>query len=402
MKKLKIIFLTLFIITIFSMVTACTDKKAVDNMPVIAENEQLGNNQEDSSLEKNLPISKNKLQGVQQEQDKEENREDKKINVKAIGDVMLARGVAYHTKGDYTLPFKETATFLKDADITFANLECTLSTKGEKLVNKGIWLRAEPKAVEGLKYIDADIVNIANNHILDYNDPAMFETMEMLEKHDIKHIGTGKNIDEARKPAIMEVRNVEVGFLAYTDLYQYGFGIPGTNKLRYFEAKENIAGVAPLKYELIREDIQKLRDQVDLVAVSLHWGVEDSHHVPPEQRELAHKMIEDGADMILGHHPHVLQGIEIYKGKPIIYSMGNFIFDQNHKANNESMIVDMDFQNGKVSRLEVIPLQIVGKKQTVFAKRQEAAHIMGYLRELSQQLDAEVEIKENKLVFDVR
>jgi poly-gamma-glutamate synthesis protein (capsule biosynthesis protein) len=298
------------------------------------------------------------------------------------------------------LPFRETAEFLKDADITFANLECTLSTKGEKLINKGIWLRAEPKAVEGLKYADIDIVNIANNHILDYNDPAMLETIEVLEQNNIRHIGAGKNIDDARKPSIIEVQGVRVGFLAYSDMYQYGFGIPGKKELRYFEAKSDKGGIAPLKYEYIKQDIQKLRNQVDLLAVSLHWGVEDSHHVPHEQRELAHKIMDDGVDIILGHHPHELQGIEIYKGKPIVYSMGNFIFDQNHKDNNESMIVDVDFVNGEVVRLEVIPLQIVAKKQTVFAKGQDAEHIMEYLKDLSQQLNTKAEIQGNKLRFN--
>ncbi|NLY43088.1 MAG: CapA family protein [Clostridiaceae bacterium] len=324
------------------------------------------------------------------------------INIKAIGDVMLARGVAFYAQGDYTVPFKETADLLRNSDITFANLECSLSDRGEKLTHKGVWLRAEPKAVEGIRYAGIDVVNIGNNHILDYNEPALLDTIEILEKNYIKHIGAGVNLSDARKPAIVEVKNRTVGFLGYSDLYQYGFGIPGTNKLRFFEAKEDVSGIAPLKYEMIKEDIHALRGKVDILAVSLHWGVEDSHYITQEQREMAHNIIDDGADMILGHHPHVLQGIEIYKGKPIIYSMGNFVFDQNKKPNNESMLVDMEFEGDKLSRLEVIPLQIIGQKQTIRAKDEDAAHILGYLQKLCDELDTKARItEEGTLVFEL-
>ncbi len=153
---------------------------------------------------------------------------------------------------------------------------------------------------------------------------------------------------------------------------------------------------------MIKEDIHALRGKVDILAVSLHWGVEDSHYITQEQREMAHNIIDDGADMILGHHPHVLQGIEIYKGKPIIYSMGNFVFDQNKKPNNESMLVDMEFEGDKLSRLEVIPLQIIGQKQTIRAKDEDAAHILGYLQKLCDELDTKARItEEGTLVFEL-
>ncbi len=321
------------------------------------------------------------------------------VNIKAIGDVMLGRGVGGRLNGDYIYPFQKVRDTLQDADITFANLESTLSTRGEKLIGKGYWLRADPKAIKGIKYAGIDILNIANNHILDFTDIAMMDTIGILDSNDIKHIGAGINLSDAQKPTIFEVEGVKIGFLGYSDFYQYGFGIPGQKGYRYFEAKEDIAGVAPLKYELIEEDIKQLKEEVDLVIISLHWGIEESHHVPEAQRELAYKIIDAGADMILGHHPHQLQGIEIYNGKAIVYSMGNFIFDQNDKENNETMIVDVDFTDGKISRLEVFPLKIIGKTQTVFAEGEDASHILGYLQKFSKQLDTIPTIEDDRLIF---
>ncbi|WHH56886.1 CapA family protein [Petroclostridium sp. X23] len=402
MQKNKIIKLLLLVLCIV-LLPACGIRETQKVEPVFTEVEKPAEKQDMPSFQSN----NSKIE--------EKKEPDKIINIKAIGDIMLGRGVAYHTKGDYTLPFKETAEFLKSADITFSNVEFVLSERGQKLEGK-INLRGEPKSVEGLKFAGIDIVSIANNHMMDYNELGLLDTMETLSRNNIKYAGAGKNLMDARTPAIIEVKGVKVGFLAYSDFAHYGFwDSPKKNRMRFFEAKDDVSGVAPLKhqddkngnavkYEIdpIVEDIQKLKEQVDLVAVSFHWGVENSHNVPSLQRELAHSIIDAGADMILGHHPHVLQGIEIYKGKPVIYSMGNFIFDQNEKANNESMMVDMDFTNGKLSRLEMLPLQIIAKKQTVFAKDEDAARIMGYVKKLSQQqMDTNAVEKENKLIFDI-
>ena len=327
--------------------------------------------------------------------------ESKKVNIRAVGDIMLGRGVGGRIQGDYIYPFKKVGDFLKDADITFANLEMSISNRGQKLIGKGVWLQADPKSVEGLKYIGLDVANIANNHILDFNDIAMFDTIDILDENNILHIGAGARLKEARQPAVVTIEGVRVGFLGYTDLYQYGYGVPGQEALRYLEAKEDAAGVAPLKYDLIKEDVEALREDVDILVVSLHWGTEESFVVSPEQRTLAHKILDDGADLILGHHPHQLQGIEIYNQKPIVYSMGNFIFDQNDKENNETVIVDVDFTDGKLSRFEVVPCKIVGKKQTVFAGEEDGTHILGYLKAFSEELDTALVIEDGKLIYKV-
>ena len=372
------------------MVVGClAETKTRTNEETNANTQKISQKQEDATLSLDESMLKVQVEKV----------EVPTINIKAVGDVMLGRGVGGRLNEDYISPFKEVAPFLNSADITFANLECSISDRGQALIGKGVWLRAQPKAIEGLLYAGFNIINIANNHILDYNEIAMFDTIDILDEHGIKHMGAGKNLEVARKPAILGVEGVTVGFVGYTDLYQYGYGVPGQRALKFVEAKENEAGVAPLKLDMIKEDVKSLRDKVDIVIVSLHWGIEDSQQVPQTQREFAYEVIDAGADMILGHHPHRLQGIEFYDGKPIVYSMGNFLFDQNDKENNESMIVDIDFTDGKVSRFEIIPCLIANKTQTVYATGEDAAHIVGYMQRFSQKLDTPSIIEGEKLIF---
>ena len=167
-----------------------------------------------------------------------------------------------------------------------------------------------------------------------------------------------------------------------------------------FAAGPEKSGVVPRKYELIREDILKAREQVDLLAVSLHWGIEDSFKITPEQVEFARKLIDDGADVILGHHPHQFQGMEVYKGKPIFYSLGNFLFDQNDPENMESFIVDMKFKGRVLTELSAIPVRILNKTYVEIQTGEKAANILKRQLELCRSLGAEPAAENDILVFD--
>jgi poly-gamma-glutamate synthesis protein (capsule biosynthesis protein) len=184
--------------------------------------------------------------------------------------------------------------------------------------------------------------------------------------------------------------------LAYTDMAELTFA--GKPYLSFAAGPEK-SGVVPRKYETIREDILKYRDQVDLLAVSLHWGVEDSFKVSVEQVEFAHKLIDDGADMILGHHPHRVQGIEIYNGKPIFYSLGNFLFDQNDKENMESFIIDMKYKGTELIECVAIPVRIAGKTTVEILTGQDAVSILRRQTELSGKLGTEPQTVDGKLVY---
>lgn len=318
----------------------------------------------------------------------------------AVGDIMLGRSVGKRLeKSDsgYSTAFSDVSGLLGQGDIVFANLEAPMTDSIHSLSrDKKIILKSSPKSSEALKKAGFNLVSLANNHMLDYYSEGMFDTMALLEKGGILHSGAGKNLEEARKPAIIEKNGIRLGLLSYTDMVQYIYA--GNPSLKY-AADTDKAGVTPRIYEYIREDIAGIRAQVDLVAISLHWGVEESFTVTPEQVEFAHKLLDEGADIILGHHPHQFQGIEIYKGKPILYSLGNFIFDQNDPENMETFIVGMEYEGTELKSLEATPVRIIDKCRAVVQTEAEAAKMMEREISLCSKMDTVCSIQNNKLVF---
>lgn len=318
----------------------------------------------------------------------------------AVGDIMIGRGVSMRLKkmdGVYDNAFAKVSSYMNMGDVVFANLESPFTDSTHGLdKNRKIVLKAEPEAVSALKDAGINLISLSNNHIMDYYEKGLFDTMDLLDQNDIKYAGGGRNIEEARKPAIIEKNGLKIGMLAYTDMAELTFA--GKPYLSFAAGPEK-SGVVPRKYETIREDILKYRDQVDLLAVSLHWGVEDSFKVSVEQVEFAHKLIDDGADMILGHHPHRVQGIEIYNGKPIFYSLGNFLFDQNDKENMESFIIDMKYKGTELIECVAIPVRIAGKTTVEILTGQDAVSILRRQTELSGKLGTEPQTVDGKLVY---
>ncbi len=317
----------------------------------------------------------------------------------AVGDIMLGRGVAYwiEKKGSYEMAFEKVKSNLNVGDVVFGNLEnpLTSSTKGLDKNNK-IVLKAKPEAISAMTSVGFNLVSLSNNHIMDYYEKGLFDTMELLDQNGIVYAGGGRNFDEARKLAVIEKNGLKIGLLAYTDMAEITFA--GDPYLSFAAGPEK-SGVVPRKYETIQEDIKKAREQVDLLAVSLHWGVEESFNITPDQVEFAHKLINDGADIILGHHPHQFQGIEIYNGKPILYSMGNIIFDQNEHENMESFIVDMKYTGNELTALTATPVRILEKSYVEIQTGSNASAILKRQAELSAKLGSEPEIKDDILVY---
>jgi poly-gamma-glutamate synthesis protein (capsule biosynthesis protein) len=317
----------------------------------------------------------------------------------AVGDIMLGRGVAYwiEKKRSYEAAFEKVKPYIEVGDVIFGNLESpiTSSTKGLD-PNRKIVLRAKPEAITALTSTGFNLLSLSNNHILDHYEKGLFDTMELLDQNGIVHAGGGKNLDEARKLAIIEKNGLKIGLLAYTDMAEITFA--GDPYLSFAAGPEK-SGVAPRKYEIIKEDIEKARGQVDLLAVSLHWGIEESFRITPEQVEFAHDLIDDGADIILGHHPHQFQGIEIYKGKPILYSLGNFIFDQNEHENQESFIVDMKYKGTELTTLTAIPIQTLEKSYVDIQTGTDAAAILKRQSKLSAELGTEPRTENDILIY---
>ncbi len=327
--------------------------------------------------------------------------EPPELRFMAMGDIMIGRGVGARLKkaGGYEKAFEKVASYLNLGDIVFANLESPLTDSKHGLDNtRKIVLKAEPDAVNALTGAGINLISLSNNHILDYYEKGLFDTMELLDQNGIKHAGAGKNIEEARTPAIIEKNGLKIALFAYTSMAELTYaGKPYQN----YAAGPEKSGLVQNRYETIREDILKIRDQVDLVAVSLHWGVEDSFKVNPEQTELAHKLIDVGADMILGHHPHQFQGIELYKGKPILYSMGNILFDQNDPENMESFIIDMKYKGTELLEFYAIPVRIIDKSIIEVQTGSSALSLLERQAELSLKLGTEPVIEDGRLKFNI-
>ncbi len=246
----------------------------------------------------------------------------------------------------YLYPFKNIAEITNSSEITFGNLESPLASTGER-GDQIYSFRGNPESVKGLVYAGFKVLNLANNHSYDYGKKAFQETLEILKKNKIQVIGAGENLTEARKPAIFDLCDLKIAFLGY-DLSPGAVG-----------ARENSPGVAKAMHAWIIKDLEKIRGSVELVVVSFHWGIEYRDFPTEYQKSLAYMAIDYGADMVVGHHPHTFQGVEIYKGKLIAYSLGNFVFDQRDLKNNQSIILRVILDREKLLRVEVIPIELV-------------------------------------------
>jgi len=320
-----------------------------------------------------------------------------KATIIAVGDIMLGRKVEGNMNNygsDY--PFLFVREGLKKGDITFGNLECAISERGTRLPEKGIWFRAKPAVAGELKNCGFDVLSIANNHSLDYGIEAFLDTKQYLLQAGIIPVGGGANLDEAREAQILEVNGIKIEFLAYTDMADIIWSHRYPMMLKATETKP---GVAPFEPENILLDIKDLSERVDLVVISLHWGTEYSHRPTQAQRQLARRFVDAGADIILGHHPHVVQGVEVYKQGIIAYSTGNFIFDQNWSKNTrEGFVLEAVVNKLGIIEIKLYPV-IIHNTQPKFAQDEWARNLAENLQQYSKDLGTELDILQNPLVL---
>jgi len=198
------------------------------------------------------------------------------------GDVTFANHFEKHVKHNYDYPFAKMGWF-GNADITMVNLENPLTTRGTP-VDKQFNFRALPEYIEVLKRGGIDLVTIANNHIYDYSSQGLFDTIDHLKSGGIKHIGAGKDLNDARKPVILDVKGLRIGFLAYYGLRKHSDSYPATDRS---------AGTALRKLTYIKKDIQRLKNDADFIVVNFHWGIEKENQPGDDQILFAHHVIRN-------------------------------------------------------------------------------------------------------------
>jgi len=262
---------------------------------------------------------------------------EQEIKFYAVGDVCVLRD-------DPDSYFTLSASTIQEADIAFCQLETNYSERGAPQFVGRVPLRGHPRNAVAIKNAGFNVVSFATNHCGDWGHDALLDTIDVLKENDLEVVGVGSNIAEARAPVIVEKEGTKVAFLSYCSILPYRYWAeeerPGCAPLRGFtvyEQEETDQPGTPATVhsftnredlEAMKADIKKVRPFADIVIVSHHGGL---HFVPAQipdyQREVAHTAIDAGADLILGHHAHILKGIEVYKGKVIFYSLCNFGFD---------------------------------------------------------------------------
>lgn len=294
-----------------------------------------------------------------------------------VGDVSFADNwhimpqIERKGKGIESVLSKEVLTLTNNADIFLANNEFAYSNRGTKLPGKRYTFKGKPENVKYMQDMGADIVSIANNHVFDYGADAFYDTLETLKNANINYIGAGENLNEAAKPLYYIINGKKYAFSAATR---------AEKNIKTPEATDNSPGVMRI-YEPTKfiEVIKEAEKECDYNIVYLHWGAEGSHKTEDGLYDLAAKFIDAGADIVIGSHAHVLQGIDYYKDVPIIYNLGNFIF--NSKI-IDTGIFEISFENNKTPVYKFIPA-IQKNCYTSLVEGAEKKRILNFLSSLS-------------------
>jgi len=272
------------------------------------------------------------------------------VSIVFVGDIMLDRGVEYAIEqhNDWKWPFLKIADFLKSADLAFGNLESVISDKGTK-VGSIYSFRADPRAIEGLVFAGFDVLSLATNHAFDYGSEALIDTLVRLKLANMDFVGADLNKQSAFSLLIKEVKDVKIGFLAYTNL--------GPSGWRASETNPGITWISEDDFSEIQQNIKDAKEKVDILVVSLHAGTEYEPEPSQFQKDFSKMAIEAGADLLIGHHPHVVEPYEEYENGWIFYSLGNFVFDQSFSEETmKGQMVKVLIKDKKIQK--VIPIDI--------------------------------------------
>jgi poly-gamma-glutamate synthesis protein (capsule biosynthesis protein) len=316
------------------------------------------------------------------------------ITIAAVGDIMLGhRAEQYLIREGPGYPFVGVLPILRQAHLVIGNLESPISSRGTAVENKKFTLRAAPMAVAALKAAGIRVVTLANNHTMDFGPLALQDTLKVLGENNILYSGAGMDLEDARAPAFLKIGDLTLAFLSYSLTFP----------LEFFAAPGR-PGTAPGYREYVKRDIQKIRPQADLVVVSFHWGAELMTSAKDYQRELGRLSIDWGADLVLGHHPHVLQELELYRGHLIAYSLGNFVFGSESDKTNTSIILLCTFKGKSLMRIEAVPLD-VNNYRVVYQPRvlagTKAENVLGEINAASEKFNTRLTIKNDRGILDL-
>lgn len=336
-----------------------------------------------TNIDDSLPLKNTKTQGQKTKQKEEFSdfqlqkkglpQVNEEVILTAVGDISYSRGVGRVIKkqNDIIYPFQKVRDYLKKADLVFGNLETPI-TPGREILDFEMVFRSDPGTGRALKQAGFSILSLANNHTLDFGVKGLEDTINFLESVGIKYVGAGKNKEEAYRPVYIEKKGIKFAFLAYSDSKI----VPA-----HYEASGDRAGTAFIGANHIEKAIKEAKKESDFVIVSMHSGIEYAEGPNENQINFAHAVIDAGADLIIGHHPHVIQLLEKYKGKFIFYSLGNFVFDQpQRQETKEGLTVKIYFTKEGINRISPLPVVMENLAQPSMADKDEAEIILQRLQ----------------------
>jgi poly-gamma-glutamate synthesis protein (capsule biosynthesis protein) len=315
------------------------------------------------------------------------------VTLSAVGDVLLDRGVAKQIREKGTnYPFQLVAPLMKKADITFGNLECPFARHGQK-VPKPFSFKADPAFAPCLNAAGFDILSLSNNHTLDCGRIGLQETMQTLRARNIRWCGAGENRKQAEEATILTVRDVRVGFLAFCEFVPEGVFL-----------NDDKPSIALTDDNRVRQSLVAARKQCDVLVASFHWGIEYLNRPGTRQKQLASLAAGAGADLVLGHHPHVLQVLEILPAPNkrrcvVAYSLGNFLFDAPQKfvkATTDSVVLQVTLNKSGVRSVQMVPVKIE-KTRPRLAQASETKSALQTLKKLCDELGTK--LKNGRVIF---
>jgi poly-gamma-glutamate synthesis protein (capsule biosynthesis protein) len=297
-------------------------------------------------------------------------------------------------------PWGNTLPVFQKADVRIANLECVISDRGNpwRATPKVFRFRSDAKNVDALRTAQINVVSIANNHTLDFEYEAMLDMTKILDEAGISHAGAGANLEEASGPALFERDEIKIGLIAFTD-----------NEPDW-EATDQRPGIfyVPIDVEDVRarklfEIVRHTQEEVDLLVVSAHWGPNWGYRPRQNHIPFGHALIDQGAHIVFGHSCHVFQGIEIYEGRPILYSSGDFIDDyavDEIEKNDESFIFMVEMEAKKITKLHLYP-SLIRNFQARLATRSEAPTIARKMKNLCAELNTPARWNEDEQRLEI-
>ncbi len=302
------------------------------------------------------------------------------VEITAAGDIMLGSWIVdkVHREGA-DAPFDGTRLWTSSADIAVANLEAPFADSGRLYVEKQYTFKVPTFMVEGIVNAGIDVLTLANNHIMDYGCDGLMQTIRTLEGAGLRFCGAGRNFEEACAPVIMEVNGLRLAFLGLTTTYPEEFWATPTR-----------CGTCRPSEEQEEAIIRAAKQESDLVIINIHWGTEKKNTPNPDQIARARRYIDYGADVVLGHHPHVLQGFELYRGRLIAFSLGNYVFGSLSENAHTAALLRLTLDRTGLVKGLIVPIHVynaVVNFQPQVLRGEAGRRVIAELQQLSRPLN---------------